>query len=72
MVLILIFYHSGLLRVRAYRSETGAEPLAIIAGDIRDCHAVPVRVHDACLTSEALGSLKYLFYVTQYTGDIAY
>jgi len=48
----------GLLKVRAYRSVTGAEPLAIIAGDVRGARAVPVRVHDACLTSEALGSLK--------------
>jgi len=48
----------GLLKVRAYRSSTGAEPLAIIAGDVRGARAVPVRVHDACLTSEALGSLK--------------
>jgi len=48
----------GLLRVRAYRSSTGAEPLAIVAGDVRGQRAVPVRVHDACLTSEALGSLK--------------
>jgi GTP cyclohydrolase II len=49
---------NGLLRVRAYRSITGAEPLAIMAGDVRGQSAVPVRVHDACLTSEALGSLK--------------
>jgi GTP cyclohydrolase II len=48
----------GLLKVRAYRSSTGAEPLAIIAGDVRGARSVPVRVHDACLTSEALGSLK--------------
>jgi len=48
----------GLLRVRAYRSSTGAEPLAIMAGNVRGHSGVPVRVHDACLTSEALGSLK--------------
>jgi GTP cyclohydrolase II len=48
----------GVLRVRAYRSATGAKPLAIIAGDLKGARSVPVRVHDACLTSEALGSLK--------------
>lgn len=46
------------MKVRAYRASTGAEPLAIVAGNVRDARGVPVRVHDACLTSEALGSLK--------------
>jgi len=54
----MLIYALGLLRVRAYRSSTGAEPLAIIAGDVRGQSSVLVRVHDACLTSEALGSLK--------------
>ncbi|MFT4977871.1 MAG: GTP cyclohydrolase II, partial [Myxococcota bacterium] len=33
-------------------------PLAIIYGDVRGLKDVPVRVHDECLTSEVLGSLK--------------
>lgn len=55
---------TGFFRVRAYRHmevETGQiimEPLAIISGDVTDMEEVPIRVHDACFTSEVLGSLK--------------
>lgn len=34
------------------------EPLAIVYGDVCDLDEVPVRVHDACFTSEVLGSMK--------------
>jgi GTP cyclohydrolase II len=52
----------GTLRVRAYRNpKTNLEPIAIIS-NIENLHAnglsIPVRVHDACFTSEVLGSLK--------------
>lgn len=47
----------GVLMVRAYRDRmSGAEHLAIIAGEPRD-NAL-VRVHSECLTGEVLGSLK--------------
>jgi len=50
-------------RVRAYRHSydglSVTEPMAIIYGDVEGRRAeVPVRVHDACFTSEVLGSLK--------------
>jgi GTP cyclohydrolase II len=53
---------SGYYRLRGYRhSVDGAEPtepVAIVFGDIEGRADVPVRVHDACFTSEVLGSLK--------------
>jgi len=50
----------GMFRVRAYRDRnTGADHVAIIAGDPADDPAGPiVRVHSECLTGEAFGSLK--------------
>ncbi len=49
----------GPLRVRAYRDEsTGTEPLAICSGRVEGRRGLAVRVHDECLTSEVLGSLK--------------
>jgi 3,4-dihydroxy 2-butanone 4-phosphate synthase / GTP cyclohydrolase II len=49
----------GTFRVRAYRDPaTGTEPLAIVSGDVQGRRNVLVRVHDECLTSEVLGSLK--------------
>ncbi|MET1053220.1 MAG: GTP cyclohydrolase II [Mycetocola sp.] len=48
----------GTFTVRAYRDRnTGADHVAIIAGDIHSDGAV-VRVHSECLTGEAFGSLK--------------
>ncbi|MBG6239477.1 3,4-dihydroxy 2-butanone 4-phosphate synthase/GTP cyclohydrolase II [Mycetocola sp. CAN_C7] len=48
----------GTFTVRAYRDRnTGADHVAIIAGDIHGSDAV-VRVHSECLTGEAFGSLK--------------
>ncbi|GAA1847625.1 bifunctional 3,4-dihydroxy-2-butanone-4-phosphate synthase/GTP cyclohydrolase II [Agromyces salentinus] len=50
----------GEFRVRAYRDqETGADHVAIIAGDpAADPAGAVVRVHSECLTGEAFGSLK--------------
>src|SRR5262245_16186386 len=49
----------GTYRVRAYRdAEDGTEPLAIVSGRIEGRSNVLVRVHDECLTSEVLGSLR--------------
>ncbi|MFE6256957.1 GTP cyclohydrolase II [Agromyces sp. NPDC057865] len=50
----------GVFTVRAYRDRsTGADHVAIIAGDPADDHAgAVVRVHSECLTGEAFGSLK--------------
>lgn len=49
----------GAYRVRAYRDPvSGTEPLAIVSGDIYGKRKILVRVHDECLTSEVLGSLK--------------
>jgi len=53
---------AGKFRVRAYKHTvdglTYNEPVAIIHGNIEGKSAVPVRVHDACFTSEVLGSMK--------------
>jgi len=49
----------GRFRVRAYRDpETGAEPLAIIVGEVENQGGVLCRVHDQCQTSEVFGSLR--------------
>jgi 3,4-dihydroxy 2-butanone 4-phosphate synthase / GTP cyclohydrolase II len=49
----------GTYRVRAYRDPvSGTEPLAIVSGAVEGRRGVLVRVHDECLTSEVLGSLK--------------
>lgn len=50
------------LQVHAFRHTldgvTFTEPVAIVVGNVRGAKNVPVRVHDACFTSEVLGSLK--------------
>ena len=53
----------GFYRVRAYRHlnpNTGevSEPVCVIHGEVEGREDVPVRVHDACFTSEVLGSMK--------------
>ncbi len=49
----------GTLRVRAYRDHrSGTEPLAIVSSGAEGGRQLAVRVHDECLTSEVLGSLK--------------
>lgn len=50
----------GRFRVCAYRHRrSGAEPLALIFGDVsKSGSVVPVRVHDQCITSEVFGSLR--------------
>jgi GTP cyclohydrolase II len=53
----------GKFRLRGYRHTTDGgstytEPTAIISGQVEGLSKVVVRVHDACFTSEVLGSLK--------------
>ncbi|PNW78519.1 hypothetical protein CHLRE_09g393900v5 [Chlamydomonas reinhardtii] len=53
----------GKFRLRGYKHSTdgGAtftEPTAIVSGKVEGQEDVAVRVHDACFTSEVLGSLK--------------
>lgn len=53
----------GKFRLRGYKHSidggaTFTEPTAIIYGAVEGQSNVPVRVHDACYTSEVLGSLK--------------
>jgi len=49
----------GKMVVRAYRNLLdGTEPVAIFFHDPRQAEDLPVRVHDACFTSEVLGSQK--------------
>ena len=53
----------GFYRVRGYRHanpNTGAvtEPVCVVYGDVEGLEDVPLRVHDACFTSEVLGSMK--------------
>jgi len=48
----------GTFRAVVFREPgTGREHVAMVMGEVRG-HAVPVRVHSECLTSEVLGSLK--------------
>ena len=47
----------GILSVKAFRNTTtGQEPIAIVCGEVTETPIV--RVHDACFTSEVLGSVK--------------
>ncbi|MCB9699370.1 MAG: GTP cyclohydrolase II [Alphaproteobacteria bacterium] len=72
----------GVFRVRAYRDLlTGTEPLAIVSGEVEGRERIAVRVHDECLTSEVLGSLKCdcklqldhaLAYVRDHDGVVIY
>eukprot|EP00879_Flechtneria_rotunda_P002934 GHRR01003151.1.p1 GENE.GHRR01003151.1~~GHRR01003151.1.p1 ORF type:complete len:387 (+),score=84.67 GHRR01003151.1:205-1365(+) len=53
----------GAFRLRGYKHSldgglTFTEPTAIICGQVEGLENVPVRVHDACFTSEVLKSLK--------------
>ena len=51
--------HFGSLIVRAYRNvRTGQEPIAILSEHPVSADVPTVRIHDACFTSEVLGSLK--------------
>merc|ERR1712005_51208 len=53
---------AGDFRIRAFRHLVNGtivgEPIAILTGRPEGLKNVPVRVHDACFTSEVLGSLK--------------
>ena len=72
----------GTLYVRAYRDKNDAsEPLALFYKQPREGVDIPVRVHDACMTSEVLGSLKCdcdgqlhyaLDYVREHGGVVIY
>lgn len=72
---------NGTLRVRAYRNDsTGHEPIAILSETLPK-NGVPVRVHDACFTSEVLGSIKCdckeqldfaISYIQQHGGVVIY
>lgn len=48
----------GDLRCVVYRTRSGVEHVAMVAGDVDDGDEVICRVHSECLTSEVLGSLK--------------
>jgi len=73
---------TGHFRVRAYRDgRSQTEPVAIISGDVEGGRGVAVRVHDECLTSEVLGSLKCdcknqldaaLAYIREHGGVVIY
>jgi hypothetical protein len=41
-----------------FGQQAPSEPLAIVYGDVEGLSEVAVRVHDACFTSEVLGSMK--------------
>lgn len=74
----------GKFRLRAYRHEGNGrslEPVVMVAGKLKDLEGVPVRVHDQCLTSEVLGSLRCdckqqlelaLDYISEHGGCIIY
>lgn len=74
--------HGGFFRVRAYRDHrSGTEPVAIVSGKVEGRRNVAVRVHDECLTSEVLGSLKCdckhqldyaMDYIQQHEGVVIY
>ncbi|CAD7697075.1 unnamed protein product, partial [Ostreobium quekettii] len=54
---------TGSYRLRGYRHTVNGwnsytEPAVIVSGDVQDKENIPVRVHDACFTSEVLGSMK--------------
>jgi GTP cyclohydrolase II/3,4-dihydroxy 2-butanone 4-phosphate synthase/GTP cyclohydrolase II len=49
----------GTFKVYVFRNDyDDKENLAIVAGEIGNGEAIPVRMHSECLTSEVLGSLK--------------
>lgn len=48
----------GTFNVHIYRNEKNEEVTAICSGAVQDQSNLPVRVHSACFTAEALGSLK--------------
>jgi GTP cyclohydrolase II len=49
----------GVFSVRVFRDlETGKDIVVMVAEGTTQIDAVPVRVHDQCMTSEVFGSLK--------------
>lgn len=71
----------GNFLVKVYRNGKGQEVTAICAGQVEGRANVPVRVHSACFTAEALGSLKCdckqqldfaLHYIAKHDGVVLY
>lgn len=49
----------GTFRVRIYKDVTsGADITVLVFGSVDGARGLPVRIHDQCMTSEVLGSLK--------------
>ncbi len=48
----------GTFKTHVFRGERGEEHIALVFGDVAGAHAVPVRVHSECMTSEVFGSMK--------------
>lgn len=48
----------GDFTVVAFESIDGKEHGAVIKGDVRGAHAVPLRIHSECFTGDVMGSLK--------------
>jgi GTP cyclohydrolase II len=48
----------GQFRVVAFESQDGKEYGAVVKGDVRGQHGVPVRLHSECFTGDVMGSLK--------------
>lgn len=48
----------GPLTCRVYRDQDGLEHVALTAGDLTGAEDVTCRLHSACITSEAFGSVK--------------
>jgi GTP cyclohydrolase II len=73
--------YGGRYRGEQVGQQAPTEPLAIIYGDVASKSEVAVRVHDACFTSEVLGSMKCdcaeqlnyaLDYIKQHDGIVVY
>lgn len=72
----------GDMFVRAYRNrEDGTEPVAIFFHNPQNSSALPVRIHDACFTSEVIGSQKCdckqqldyaMDYIAEHSGLVIY
>ncbi len=71
----------GTFAVHIYRNQQNQEVTAICAGDVEYQEDLAVRVHSACFTAEALGSLKCdckqqldyaLQYIAKHSGIVLY
>ena len=50
--------HGDFRIVGFWNDADGREHVALVKGDVRDAHDVPVRLHSECLTGDAFGSLR--------------